>query len=325
MSESRLVKSRSTRPLKISVVIASLMAVPAASALDLSGLVGGVLTSVEVYHYQVGASSTVVKNYNAFDETFSEGPEFDLTSLSLSIGGGQFNPVVSHPDYPGVLKARQDFEPDALNDMLTARPIATTYTYALNSNVNDTITNTGPGSVSFAQGLPVTPVFTFSVPGIWSLVGNRIAFVFNPTGVTSFTATLNGYDATVRGGHYEYRYSVRDLTDDFTKIDDGGDFAEDATLADPIQLAFFQGSAVDNGDLDPTTFGFVDGSRFEIEGEFFNHFDFDIDQDGILSSYVFGNVTSVLIVAAVPEPSAAASLAGLAALGLAGLRRRRRA
>jgi hypothetical protein len=313
---------KSSRPsVRLSAVLLAAFAAASASAEEV--IVGALLTSVEVYHNQTGPASTTVRYYNAFDEAF----ELGVTTLSVRIDGGPEEPILSNPVYGGEFKRRQDYA--TLNDMLSVRPITSTYTYTLDGDPGDTITNTGPAGVSFAQGTPQTPLFTIAgVSGSWSVDGQgRGIFSFDPTGVTSFTVTLNDFvvsatDSDPGEARFEYRYSVKDENAFFETVGEGGAFI--TTLDDYVapELTFIAGTAA-NSDLDPQSFGFESGSAISLEGEFFNHFNVNIDAEGYLNSFVFGNVTSFTLVA-IPEPAAFAHLAGLGAL-VGVLTRRRRA
>ena len=70
--------------------------------------------------------------------------------------------------------------------------------------------------------------------------------------------------------------------------------------------------------INPTTKSF--GATFAVDG--YNNLGGGIWSNG---QFEFSTLTGALTLAAVPEPSAFAALAGLAGLGFAGLRRRRRA
>jgi hypothetical protein len=146
-------------------------------------------------------------------------------------------------------------------------------------------------------------------------------------------------DATMNaiGDRFEYRYAVADITNSInslpggqTSMGDGGDWGltsgPEPFVYDGIDLTFYKGAADDNADGDATTFGFAPGRYYQIEGEFFNHFNLTTTTDGLVEgAFVFGATTSVVFYAAtVPEPAAYASVAGLGALVLAASRRRRR-
>lgn len=310
--------SRSSR--RLSAVL--LAAFAALSARSEEVIVGGLLTSVEVYHNQTGHASTTVRYYNAFDEAF----ELGVTSLAVSIDDGPDEAIFPNPVYGGEFKRRQDY--GTLNEMLTARPITSSYTYKLNGNPADTLTNTGPAGVTFAQGTPQTPLFTIAgVSGNWTVDEQGHGFfLFDPTGVTSFTVTLNNFvvsatDSDPGEARFEYRYSVKDENAFFETVGEGGDFL--TTLDDYVapELTFIAGTAADS-DLDPQTFGFVSGSALNLEGEFFNHFNFSKDEENYINSFVFGNVTSFTLVA-IPEPATFAQVLGMGALAGALARRRR--
>jgi hypothetical protein len=130
-------------------------------------------------------------------------------------------------------------------------------------------------------------------------------------------------------GVFEYRYNVYDPLNNNAHIDGDGVYAPATGLPAPQVLSFSTHSQLDAGDTDASTFGFFAGSALRIEGEFFNHFATTTTPDGMLSAYVFGSVTSVILqavpAAPVPEPgSFALMLVGLGVPGVAARRRKSR-
>ncbi len=306
----------------LSALVGILLSAPARSAADPVEIIGGLLTSVEVYNNQVSASNTTVRYYSAFDEAF----ELGVTSLTLKIDGGAPESITPNPIYGGEYKRRQDYSTDTA--LLAARPITSSYVYTLNNNPSDTITNTGPTGVSFSQGLPATPLFSINgVSGTWSTDNQgRGIFSFNPAGVTNFTVTLNNFvvsasDMDAGEARYEFRYNVYDQNANYAIVGEGGDFLTTLGAYSAPQLTFTAGVSAFN-DGDPSTFGFSAGTALQIEGEFFNHFNFAQDPDGYINSFVFGTTTAFALMA-IPEPATFAQLLGLIVLTGVLIRRRR--
>jgi hypothetical protein len=76
--------SRPALNMRAALWLCALLMASSAGAVPFSG---GILTSVEVYHEQIGAGTTAVRYYNAFDEAFTEEGTPPLSSLSVTSGG----------------------------------------------------------------------------------------------------------------------------------------------------------------------------------------------------------------------------------------------
>ncbi len=182
-------------------------------------------------------------------------------------------------------------------------------------------TLTGPGG-SLATNLPAVPLFTISgVTGSW--LGNT--FKFDPTGVTSFTVTINSYSVTNPGGNFGWGYSVESAGT--IQGEDGAGPLVDATPYTAPVLTFTNGLGANAGDGDPTTFGFVNGATFNLEANFTNIIGLAAASNlGGQMAFLYGTNTSFIIeVGAVPEPSTHAAIMGALALGGVVWARRRRA
>lgn len=305
----------------------------------------GILTSVEVFNDQTGPGTVAVREYLAFDEAYEYSDETQyITSMQLTISSGnQANTpisVIANPAYNNDIKRRESFTTSA--DMLARRPLDATYTFAVNGNASETISIQGPGStdVTFEKALPEAPVFSFlrgtsgstALAGTWSTIGGRSVFSFDASTVGPFRVHMSDAVMAAVGERFEYRFAVADVTNGYSSLQNGTDengawgptSGPDAIVYDGLDLTFFKGAASDKSDTDSTTFGFTPGRYYQIEGEFFNHFNLT-DNGSVEGAFVFGSTTSmVFYAAAIPEPSSYAVASGVVALAGAFLVRRRR-
>jgi len=201
-------------------------------------------------------------------------------------------------------------------------PFNNTYSITTTGSPAGTVVISSPDN-TLANLLPTAPQFTIAgVSGIWS--GNT--FRFNPDSVgSSFTVTINDYSVTTGGGNYGYNFSVGDISGEFMEIgSSNGGPIDDGTDFTPITFTFTKGAANDGGDSDDTTYGFVSGSRLEIEGNFSNVFNFGDSEFGPGNPEAFiVSSNTIFNLQAVPEPSSYALLIGLAGIGFTTFRRRR--
>jgi hypothetical protein len=232
---------------------------------------GFVASSLEQYNYQVGDNQITLKSYDGFDDVDG----FDnITGLSLSINGGTAENIPYDSFYEAFKRGRNY---DTLAEMLAERPINGTYTHNLTGTPSGSVTITAP-NVPYADGIPVNPVFTITgVSGKWGRDPNGVGrFFFDPATVTSFTVSMNAYNASTQGGHYVYAVYVADITSGFNYLAEySSDLVVDGEtppVPANLTLTFTKGLPLDGGDSDPSTFGFTDGTRFEIEGEHVNIF-----------------------------------------------------
>ena len=268
---------------------------------------GFVTSSLEQYNYQVGPNQLVVNTYDAFDEISEDFTDVD--SLAVSVNGGTADNIPFDPFY-GTFKRAKNY--DTLPEMLAERPINGTYVHTLTGTPSGAVTINAP-NVPYLDGVPNHPVFTIAgVTGTWGRGANGVGrFFFDPDSVTSFTVTMNAYNATTQGGHYVYAIYVADITAGFNYIEEySSDLVvngETPPVPANLTLTFTKGLPLDAGDSDPTTFGFNDGTRFEIEGEHVNIFglsDAGLGTDVGLKAFPYQTVTAFNIEAdANPEAS----------------------
>ncbi len=149
---------------------------------------------------------------------------------------------------------------------------------ALANTFNDLeIDITAPG-VAFASALPAQPVFSFEgVDGNWSTGNDGVGvFTFDPTVTESFTVTMTKFSVSHLGTHYVFSTVVQREDQGFDPLGKASSGIRSGTEGDPlieleeITLTFTRGLALDAGDADDTTYGFQDGSSFDLEGEFVN-------------------------------------------------------
>ncbi|MFC4992862.1 PEP-CTERM sorting domain-containing protein [Rubritalea tangerina] len=298
-----------------------------------------VFSSLERYNYQTGDASLSVRSYDGFDDIGGTSIEEDSFNgvgeyYAININGGG-DQQIPYSQFYQQYKRGVEYATSAA--MLAARPIDATYTHVLQTADEGRIEFeiTAP-NVSLADGIPVDPLFTISgVSGTWTSGNNGIGrFEFDPMSVAEFTITLNAYVApTGVGTHYTSQVQVNSIGNGFSEVDttSSGLLASsvDPSGLSPLVLTFKRGLADDAEDGDPTTFGYQDGSVFELEGEHVNAWletgpgsigDYDFE---LTKGFVMQTVTGMEIaaVASIPEPSTSALLI----LGIGGrLMRRRR-
>lgn len=290
---------------------------------------GYVFVTLEQKNAQTSASGTEVRDY--LGSVTVEGVA-NATSATVSLNAGTPEPLAADGD---VLEYREPLSTEL--ELTTNFPLNGTYTVNVTGTPNATSTLTGPGG-SFADFRPVNPVFTLGgVTGTWSTVLDENdlpvgIFTFDPTGVTSFTVTLNAFASGTPGSHYGGYASVGTINgDNYTFVDEAGYGPEEIpeTPATTV-FTFTNGQPADGGDGNSFTYGFVDGDFLELEGGFFNIIGLSDSGlgDGSEKGFIFGNVTTLLLKAdstsAIPEPSTYATLLGAFALAGALLRRRQR-
>ena len=305
----------------------------------------GVLTSVEVFSDQTGAGTTAVREYLAFDEAYEYDEEIApyITSMRLSINGGTPIDITANSTYNGQVKRRESFTTSAA--MLAARPLDASYAFALNGSSTPNITIQGPGSTNvnatFEKALPNAPTFSFlsgasggtALNGTWSTINGRSVFTLNAAALGAFRVRMSDATMQTAGDRFEYRYAVADITNAMQSqsggqisMGEGGDWGlvSEGFDYNGVDLAFYKGAQNDNSDSDSSTFGFTAGRYYQIEGEFFNHFNLTTE-DPVEGAFVFGSTTSVVIyAAAIPEPSSYAAIVGGVVLAGVLCRRRRR-
>lgn len=302
---------------------------------SLSFAEGFVASSSERFNLQVGESEVQLRSYDAFDELDDLA---GVQSYSVSVNGGSFENIEPNPDFGGAYKRKQSFS--TLNELEAVRPQGGTYVHRIEIDNNFTDVTIQAPNVDYLSAIPINPIFTFSgVTGVWApnpySPDGGSAFYFDPTGVTSFTVTMNAYallagDSGVAGEHFVSELLMRldsgDPDSDFEAV--GLGFHEQGDPTSELTLTFTQGVPPDggegSGDLE---FGFSAGDSYEFEGEFVNIFGLAESDalDDVYHAFIFQTVTNMTFVASeVPEPSAYALLVGLSAIGLALFRRHRR-
>ncbi len=281
---------------------------------------GLLFTSLEQFNRQTSASVVTAYDYVAF-ATVENLPS--VTGATFSINGGTATTMPLDGD---LYELRTSYaNPSALT---AAYPANVGYSFVLSGTPAGTVNVNSPTG-TFANNLPITPLFTLAgVSGTWSVQNNVGVFSFNPSGVTSFTISLNAYNASNKGGHYGSFIGVADIQNGFTEIDDAGigPIADSVTPA-AITATFTPGLAA-NSDGSDLTYGFVSGSRYEIEGGLFNIFnlataDGAVGGTGAQEGFIYGQTTS-FILHAIPEPATYAQLLGGLAILCAVVQRRRR-
>jgi hypothetical protein len=290
---------------------------------------GYVFVILEQKNAQTSESGTEVRDY--MGSVMVEGIA-EATAATVSLNSGTPEPLASDGD---VLEYREPISSEL--ELTTNFPLNGTYTVNVTGTPNATSTLTGPGG-SFADLRPANPVFTLGgVTGTWSTVldENNLPvgiFTFDPTGVTSFTVTLNAFVAGTPGGHYGGYASVGLIDGEtYNFVDEVGYGPEEIPETPGTTVfTFTKGEPADGGDGNSFTYGFVDGDFLELEGGFFNVIGLSDSGlgDGSEKGFVFGSVTTLLLKAdstsAIPEPSSYATLVGCFALAGALLRRRQR-
>jgi hypothetical protein len=278
-----------------------------------------VTVAIEQHNHQTG-SSTFTTNEYTFATDVEEYPsvsggtvsatsgDLNSASQSLSADGDDWEYVVSETNSA---------------TLISSFPFNNTYSVTTTGTPSGTVVISSPND-TLSNLLPDAPVFTISgVTGTW--VGNT--FKFNPADVTtSFTVTISDYSVTSSGGQYGYSFTVGDISGSYSAVggmDDGP--IDDSTDFTPIVFTFTKGAANDAGDGDDTTYGFVDGSHFEIEGNFSNVYNFGDSEfgSGNAEAFIIGSNT-IFNLQAVPEPSSVALWAGVVVLSMTCARRRRR-
>ncbi len=269
-----------------------------ATMIPLSGQ-GLVVSSLEQYNFQIADNQITLRSYDGFDEI--DGFE-NVTGLALSINGGAPENIPFDSFY-GAFKRADNYE--TLQEMLAERPTDATYTHHLTGNPSGSVSITAP-DVSYANGIPVNPVFTITgASGIWGRGPDGIGrFYFDPDSTNSFIVSMNAYSVNTQGAHYASAVFVADISSGFNKIDEySSDLiiaGETAPVPANLTLTFTKGLPLDAGDDDPTTFGFSAGSQFELEGEHVNIFglsDAGLGPNIGLKAFVYQTVTAFQIVA----------------------------
>ncbi|HEY0946242.1 MAG TPA: hypothetical protein VGD81_13275 [Opitutaceae bacterium] len=278
------------------------------------------LVSLEQHNRQTNVSITSPVGFSFY----ATAEEFDgeiTATVSANAGFLASNGAQGLPNQGDFLEYEVSYPTGA--DLLADFPLSATYTIATSGAVTDTAVIAGR-SGGFLDWRPATPVFTLTgVSGTWTIENGQGVFTFDPTGVTSFTITTNGYSATTLGGHYGAYMSVAEINNGFHQIGEIGVGPEpDATPYSAPVFTFTNGLAA-NSDEDDTTYGFTSGTLLELEAGFFNV----IGYDAVLGqAFVVGNTTSFLLRAqasAIPEPATYAQIFGAVA-AVAGLIYRRR-
>lgn len=305
---------------------------PAAIAASLSLLAAAAanaqltIISVERYHHQTSASSAPVVVGHTFYAT-AEGFAAETTA-TVSADAGLLNGTLQALDDEGDFleyASSQPTHPALLADF----PLSAKYSVTVTGPASGTATIAGPGGFLSAV-LPVTPRFTISgISGAWSVENGQGVFTFNPTGVTSFTVTTNGYATAGSGGHYGAFFSVGEVSSGYHEIGEVGvGPEEDIVSYNAPVFTFTNGLAANAGDGDDRTYGFTNGSIFELESGFFNVIGLTESDAGVgQQAFIVGNVTSFLLRAdtsAIPEPATYVQIFGAVAAVAAVVYRRRK-
>lgn len=316
----------------------------------------GFFSSVETYSYQTGAASSEVKSYDGFDDVdgpmngqpdafngeWTPGGESEY--YGVKINGGAVDEIPYSNQYE---KYKRAHKYDTEAEMLAARPVDATYTHVLHVKDEDNgapnfvdieVDITAP-NVAFNSAQPTTPMFSINgVDGVWTTGHDGIGvFTFDPNSVSEFTVTMSLYNVAHQGTDYVYAATVGNIDGEYQQVGHESSGIQSGVEGDPmaeinqITLTFTKGLSDNAGDSDESTYGFGDGSAFELEGEFVNAW---IEQDAIAAAslgvdevtkgFVYQSVSAFQLRAeatAVPEPSAV-SLLGLGSLCLA-MRRKR--
>lgn len=305
--------TRSTSPSLAALVGTLLAAVPSLWSQ------GYIVVSPESWFEQTGATTTTANGF----KFFAAAEDVDgVTGGTVTATAGTFVTPTALPNVQGSLYEYES-TPASAGALITAYPLDATYTFNLTGGSGGPVVIAGPGG-TLAERTAAAPLFTFSgITGVWS----GSTFTFDPTGVTSFSVTLAGFDVSIPGSLYSTYISVADVSGSYNQIGEASSgVVAPGSYADPV-LTFTQGLALNGGDGDDNTYGFVDGSQIKLEAGQFNVID-PIDAgfgDGSIAGFTFGSVTSFTLIAAspVPEPSTYAALLGGAALLSTAVRRRR--
>lgn len=285
--------------------------------------------SLEQHNYQTGADTTSVQSGTDGYSAFAAVEGIPATGVTLTIGAGD---PMTVPLDGSFYELHSSYSSSGA--MTTAYPTGSTYTFAITSSSSPSGTTAiiGPGG-TFDANKPITPIFSFGgISGTWSVEGGMGVFTFNPASVTSFTVSMTAYDVLNplnKGGHYGSFVDVSDVNNSYTEVGEVGEGpTPDATPSTATTLTFTKDLAANGGDLDGSTYGFVSGSRYYIEGGLFNVFNLGgttlTNPGETQQAFVFGQTTG-FILQAIPEPSTAAQLAGGLAVVAACVFRRRRA
>ena len=290
-------------------------------------------SSVERYDYQTGDNSQILRSYDGFDNVDSaeisehsfdgESANGESEYYGVKINGGTVDQIAYNPTYSAYKRAHNY---DTSAEMLAVRPTNATYTHVLhlkdetdgappNTFYDVEIGITAPG-VAFASALPAQPAFSFGgVDGNWSTGNDGIGvFTFDPTVTESFTVTMTKFTVSHLGTHYVFSTVVNRIDQGFEALGQASSGIKSGTEGDPlieleeITLTFTRGLALDAGDDDDTTYGFQDGSAFELEGEFVNAW---LEQDAaaaaalgmdeVSKGFVFETVTAIELRADTPS------------------------
>lgn len=269
--------------------------------------------ALEDRHVQTGADSTALTGFHFYATVEQvEG----VTSATVHASSGALTT-------PTALDVEDDFleieeTRGTLGSAIADFPLSASYTIAASGPTSGSVTINGPGGF-FSQLVPDRPVFTIDgVSGTWS---NGV-FSFDPTGVTSFTVTINNYGTSTPGGHYAY-YLMAEGMGVSGEVDDGP--LTDDTPFSPPTFTFTNGLAADGDDDEDNTFGFTAGSNFFMEAGFFNIIGLTASGLGEAQQAFVAGSTTYFSLQAIPEPSTYAAIFGALALVGVAIHRRRRA
>lgn len=296
------------------------------------------LISLEQHHRQTSNSTTSVAGYSFY--ATAEG--FDtVTSATVTATAGSLSGTDQQLPDRGDFFEYEDESPATALALTTNYPLGATYTITLAGTPSGTVSITNTSGKTFTELLPDAPVFTLTgansqpLTGTWSIEGNQSVFTFDSTSVTSFTVTTNGYSVVSPQGHYAGYFSVADTTNTWAELGEVGvgpvaDPIGDTPGYTPPVFTFTKDLAPDADDLDDSTYGFTNGTEFELEAGFFNVIGLTDSglNDGSQKAFIVGTTTSFILRAqasAIPEPSTYAQIFGaVAAVGAVIYRRRRK-
>lgn len=260
---------------------------------------GTIVSSLEQYNFQVGDATVALRSFDGFDEIAGFD---DVTGLSLSINGQAPEIIPFHPFYEAF---KRGINYDTLESMLAERPIDGAYTHNLTGTPSGLVTITAPG-IPYEDAIPINPVFTISgISGTWGVApdGGGCLY-FDPATTTSFTVTMNGYSTATQGSHYVYALNVGENSSEFNRVDGYSSglvvAGEESPVPESLSLTFTKGLGLDAGDDDPSTYGFVSGTRFHLEGEHINVFglaDAGLGAGVAIKAFVYQAVTQIELVA----------------------------
>ncbi|MFU8849123.1 MAG: hypothetical protein ACNA77_10475 [Opitutales bacterium] len=274
---------------------------------------GGIFSSLEQFNFQSGEDLLLTNRYEAFDE-LDELP--GVTGYTVSVNGGPAESIEENPEFDNARKRRLAWP--TLAEMLAERPIGATYTHTLSGNPAGTVVIESP-DVAYEAAIPAKPAFTINgIEGIWrkspySPDGAPL-FQFDPTGVSSFTVTMNAYNVPgpegtegegVQGELFVSSLSITNTSAGGASIGNvgvlGDEPQESGTPTAPLTITFILGAPADGGDSDPHTFGLSPNDTYELEGEFVNVFGLTAAGSGALAThdkaFVYQNVTSLTLLA----------------------------